>query len=156
MEFLGIGYQEILAILLVALIFLGPERLPQVAYQLGRAVRTMQRYARLVRDEFREELQMLEEEYKGIRAEMEAARAELRAHEAELRARLEETNRELERVRREAQAGLQPLPAATSRVTPATPPSNGSPPAASAATSASSPASATPRESGPPRDPLVF
>lgn len=110
MEFLGIGYQEILAILLVALIVLGPERLPQVAYHLGRAVRTMQRYARLVRDEFREELEMLEEEYKGIRAEMEAARAELRAHEAELRARLEETNRELERVRREAHVALQPPP----------------------------------------------
>jgi len=152
-EFLGIGYQEILAILLVALVFLGPERLPQVAYQLGRAVRTMQRYARLVRDEFREELQMLEEEYKGIRAEMEAARAELRAHEAELRARLEETNRELERVRQEAQAGLQPVAAAAS---PARPTSgvDGSPPGPTqGAAVAPAPVAG---ESAKPRDPLVF
>lgn len=151
MEFLGIGYQEIVAILLVALIVLGPERLPQVAYQLGRAVRSMQRYARLVRDEFREELQMLEEEYKGIRAEMEAARAELRAHEAELRARLEETNRELERVRREAQTGLQPTGADGGSSPRSGPPSNdglvGAPTA---------PAVDGPRGSSQGREPLLF
>ncbi|MFQ5944736.1 MAG: twin-arginine translocase TatA/TatE family subunit [Anaerolineae bacterium] len=38
MEFLGIGAGELLVILLIALIALGPERLPEVADQLGRSL----------------------------------------------------------------------------------------------------------------------
>ncbi len=38
MEFLGIGPGELLLILLIALIALGPERLPEVADQLGRGL----------------------------------------------------------------------------------------------------------------------
>ena len=49
MEFLGIGYQELLLVLVLLLVVVGPERLPTMAYQIGRAVRTMQGYARVLR-----------------------------------------------------------------------------------------------------------
>lgn len=41
MEFLGIGYQELLLVFVLLLVVVGPERLPQMAYQIGRAVRQM-------------------------------------------------------------------------------------------------------------------
>ena len=71
MEFLGIGYQELLLILVLMLVVVGPERLPTVAYQIGRAVRTMQRYARAVRDEFSDEIGYLEEQYKTVKGEID-------------------------------------------------------------------------------------
>ncbi len=70
MEFLGIGYQELLLVLVLLLIVVGPERLPQMAYQIGRAVRQMQMYARAVRDEFKDEIDYLDEQYKTIRGEV--------------------------------------------------------------------------------------
>lgn len=48
MEFLGIGPGELIVILLIALIALGPERLPEVADQLARGLGWLRR----VSDEF--------------------------------------------------------------------------------------------------------
>lgn len=78
MEFLGIGYQEILLVFLLMLVFVGPERMPRVAYQIGRAVREMQKYARAVRDEFSEEIEYLETQYREVEAEMKDAQTSLR------------------------------------------------------------------------------
>lgn len=85
MEFLGVGYQEILVILVLMLVVVGPERLPKVAFQLGRAVRTMQGYARVVRDEFSDEMKYFEKEVSSIKGEMESTRSTLREADAELK-----------------------------------------------------------------------
>jgi sec-independent protein translocase protein TatB len=77
-EFLGIGYQEILLVFLLMLVFVGPERMPRVAYQIGRAVREMQKYARAVRDEFSDEIEFLETQYREVEAEMKDAQSSLR------------------------------------------------------------------------------
>ncbi|MFN0096487.1 MAG: twin-arginine translocase TatA/TatE family subunit [Dehalococcoidia bacterium] len=82
MEFLGIGYQEIFVVLAVLLIFVGPQRLPTVAYQIGRAVKTLQSYARVVRGEFSEEFKYLDEQYKTIKGEVDTARTELRSQQS--------------------------------------------------------------------------
>ncbi|HJP41086.1 MAG TPA: twin-arginine translocase TatA/TatE family subunit [Dehalococcoidia bacterium] len=84
MEFLGVGYQEVLLVLALMLVVVGPERLPGVAYQIGRAVRTMQRYARLVRDEFREEIDSLDEQYQVVRGELDDARQTLEKEQTQL------------------------------------------------------------------------
>ncbi len=78
MEFLGVGYQELLLILVLLLVVVGPERLPNVAYQIGRAVRQMQRYARAVRDEFSEEIGYLEEQYRTVKGEIDTASESIR------------------------------------------------------------------------------
>src|SRR5690606_31607656 len=83
-EFLGIGYQELLLVLVLLLVVVGPERLPQMAYQIGRAVREMQKYARAVRDEFSEELGYIEEQYQTIRGDIDEARTEMRKQSQEL------------------------------------------------------------------------
>lgn len=88
LNFLGIGYQEIGLVLALALIFVGPQRLPEVAYQVGRAVRTMQKYARAVRDEFRDEIGYVEEQYKVMKGEIDTLRDEMRKQDAALQSEL--------------------------------------------------------------------
>ncbi len=81
MQFLGVGWQEIALIMVVALVVVGPERLPNVAYQIGKAVRTMQSYARAVRSEFSEEIGYIEEQYKTVKGEMSEASQALRVEQ---------------------------------------------------------------------------
>ena len=84
MEFLGIGYQELLLVLVLLLVFVGPERLPAMAYQIGRACAQMQRYARAVRDEFRDEIDYLDDQYKTIKGEVDEATQTLRDRAGEV------------------------------------------------------------------------
>jgi sec-independent protein translocase protein TatB len=102
-EFLGIGYQELLLILVLLLVVVGPERLPQMAYQIGRAVRQMQLYARAVRDEFRDEIDYLDEQYRTMRGEIELAQRTLREEQAKLNEGLAEVDATLRAA--EAEAG---------------------------------------------------
>lgn len=130
MEFLGVGYQELLLILVLLLVVVGPERLPGVAYQIGRAVRTMQQYARAVRNEFSDEIAYIEEQYKVVKGEVDSARQELRTQQQALESELRAQGAEIDAGLRDAQAALQ-LPTDT---TPAARPSlNGHAPAAEAA-----------------------
>ena len=112
MEFLGIGYQELLLVLVLLLVVVGPERLPGMAYQLGRAVRTMQGYARTVRDEFRDEIDYLDEQYKTVKGQVSDAQQALRAENAKLSSELRNVTAEVE-----ATAAL-----ATAEASPALPP----------------------------------
>jgi Tat protein translocase TatB subunit len=48
----GIGIPEIMLILVIALIVLGPERMPQVARDLGKVVGDLRRTSDELRDEF--------------------------------------------------------------------------------------------------------
>lgn len=82
MEFLGIGYQELLLVLILMLVVVGPERLPGMAYQIGRAVRTLQQYARQVRNEFSDEINYLEEQVRVVRGEVDTLNAEMRDQSA--------------------------------------------------------------------------
>lgn len=52
----GIGLPELAVIALVAMIVLGPDRLPDVARQAGQMIRQVRRMARNARDDLREEL----------------------------------------------------------------------------------------------------
>jgi sec-independent protein translocase protein TatB len=83
-EFLGVGYQELLLILVLMLVVVGPERLPGMAYQIGRAVRTMQNYARQVRDEFSDEIGYIEEQYRTVKGEVDSTRESLRTQQVQL------------------------------------------------------------------------
>lgn len=84
MEFLGIGYQELLLVLVLMLVVVGPERLPGMAYQIGRAVRTLQTYARQVRNEFGDEISYIEEQYKTVKGEVDSTRGALRQEQLKL------------------------------------------------------------------------
>ena len=95
MEFLGVGYQELLLILVLMLVVVGPERLPGMAYQIGRAVRTLQTYARQVRDEFSDEISYIEEQYKTVKGEVDSTRDSLRQEQLKLNAELRDATEPL-------------------------------------------------------------
>jgi sec-independent protein translocase protein TatB len=126
-EFLGIGYQELLLILVLLLVVVGPERLPQMAYQIGRAVRQMQLYARAVRDEFRDEIDYLDEQYRTMRGEIELAQRTLREEQAKLNEGLAEVDATLRAAEAEAGSALAapPLPEAAAPGEPAAAPGPG-------------------------------
>jgi sec-independent protein translocase protein TatB len=52
----GIGFPELVVILIVALVVLGPDRLPEFARQAGRLVRQLRRLSQQARDDIRAEL----------------------------------------------------------------------------------------------------
>ena len=69
MNFLGVGPFEIALVAIIAVIVLGPERIPTVAVQLARAVRYMRGYATDATADIRNELEELTKEYDEMRKE---------------------------------------------------------------------------------------
>ena len=69
MEFLGIGPAELLVILVLTLLVVGPQRLPEIAAQLGRFMRAFRRYSAQVTREFNETMHDLEQEYDQMKGE---------------------------------------------------------------------------------------
>jgi Tat protein translocase TatB subunit len=67
----GIGMPELVVILVVALVVLGPKRLPEVARSIGKAVGEFRRQSTEVMEEF--QAQMRVEEDAQRRAEAKAA-----------------------------------------------------------------------------------
>lgn len=115
MEFLGIGYQELIVVMFLLLVVVGPERLPGMAYQIGRAVRQMQQYARAVRDEFSDEIGYIEDQYKTVRGEVDQTKQTLREHQAQLDSGMREVTAPVQEAATTASAALAdtPAPAAT-------------------------------------------
>ncbi len=64
MEFLNIGMGELLVILFIALLVFGPERLPEIARQFGKAVRDFQRMSSEATRMIQEAIQEVEEPVK--------------------------------------------------------------------------------------------
>jgi Sec-independent protein translocase protein TatA/outer membrane murein-binding lipoprotein Lpp len=74
------GLGEFFFLAMLALLFFGPERLPQIGARLGRWVGSLTQYSKTFLTEWREEALAIHdavEEVKGIRDEIVAARAEL-------------------------------------------------------------------------------
>jgi len=105
-EFLGVGYQELLLVLILMLVVVGPERLPAMAYQIGRAVRTLQQYARAVRNEFSDEIGYVEEQYKTLRGEVDATRLSLRDEQAKMNAEFRDATEPLRLATQDEALGL--------------------------------------------------
>ncbi len=74
MDILGIGLPEIVLILLIAIIVVGPKRLPEVAAQMARVIRQLRGYATDVTSQMRSELDELTREYEQMRKELEEVR----------------------------------------------------------------------------------
>jgi len=57
----GIGTQELILIFLVALIFLGPKKIPEIAKSLGKAVREFRRASSELKEEIEKEIEDIKE-----------------------------------------------------------------------------------------------
>ncbi len=77
MEFFGVGLPELVLILVLTLIVVGPQRLPEVAAQLGRAIREFRRYSSGVSKELLDAVADLEREYKELKGELRSVSGEM-------------------------------------------------------------------------------
>ena len=88
MDFLGIGMPELIVVLIIAVVVVGPKRLPEVAVQLARAIRQLRGYATDVTSQMRAELDELTHEYEQVRKELrefrESATTEVRSVTSEV------------------------------------------------------------------------
>ena len=91
MDFLGIGPLELLVILVIALIVVGPERLPEVARSIGKVVRYLTNVSKMVTSDWQREIaaeldvdekelrQMLTDPLAAAKSELTAAGSDLAA-----------------------------------------------------------------------------
>ena len=61
MDFLGIGPLELLVILIIAFIVVGPDRLPQLARSIGKAVQDLRSMSSTLSEEWRQELSVVDD-----------------------------------------------------------------------------------------------
>lgn len=92
----GVGITEFLFILAIAMIVLGPDRLPEAMGQLGRMVRKVRGWAYEFRAEFDEEIQLLRGEVEALQREAELTRQELQEIHAEVAATVGEAQEDLD------------------------------------------------------------
>lgn len=109
-----IGFSELLVIGVVALIVIGPERLPRVARTAGHLLGRLQRYVADVRADIQREMDM--EELRRMRASIEQTAGTI---ESTVRAELNQAESELNRAV-EVAAGGAPAPPAAAEGAPAT------------------------------------
>ncbi len=103
----GVGLPEFVAILVIALVVLGPDRLPIAMRSLGRWVRRLRDMSRELRQEFAEEFAVFQEEMDFLRTEAAETRAELLAIRKELSQTIQETTDDLTSVRDEIVDNVQ-------------------------------------------------
>ena len=92
----GVGITEFLFILAIAMIVLGPDRLPEAMGRLGRMVRKVRSWAYEFRAEFDEEIQLLRGEVEALQREAELTRQELQEIHAEVAATVGEAQEDLD------------------------------------------------------------
>jgi sec-independent protein translocase protein TatB len=68
MDFLGVGPAELLVILVVALVVVGPERLPKLAADIARTIREIRKYTGSLAAEFNEVVKDFEKDTEGERS----------------------------------------------------------------------------------------
>jgi len=111
-----IGFSEIVVIMVVALIVIGPERLPKVARTLGHLWGRAQRYINGVRADIERDMQMDELKQLKAKVEQEAAAA------------MQAANQAGQEVNKQVQALQEPEVASAGSSQPRSVPANGSTP----------------------------
>ncbi len=100
-----LGFSELLVIAVVALIVIGPERLPKVARTLGHLFGRMQRYVNDVKTDITREMEL--DELKKFRASMEDT---ARSMQDSVTRGVSETEGELNKLAQSAQPEPDPYP----------------------------------------------
>ncbi len=101
MNFFGVGPLELMLVLVIGVIVLGPERIPEVAVQLARAVRYLRGYATDATADIRAELSELTKEYDEVRKELQDFRQSVRKD-------ISSVADEVDRTLRESQPMIEP------------------------------------------------
>lgn len=100
MNFFGVGLPEIILIMVLALIVVGPQRLPELAAQLARLVRQARRYAGQVTSQLKGELGDVTQDYEDLRQELRQLRQELTQQAKPLQDELDAARADLKAARK--------------------------------------------------------
>jgi sec-independent protein translocase protein TatB len=115
-----IGFSEMLVIGIVALVVIGPERLPKVARTLGHLFGRLQRYVGQVKSDINREMELAE--LGKVKTEFESA---ARSFQTDMESKASEAEREIREVQesidRELAAKAQPSEAPPPDTAPASP-----------------------------------
>jgi sec-independent protein translocase protein TatB len=111
-----IGFSELLVIAVVALIVIGPERLPGVARTLGHLFGRMQRYVNDVKADIAREMEL--EELKKMQSSMEDA---ARSFQSSVSKGVSEAESEMNRLAQDTQSAVDAYAEAPAPVEPAAP-----------------------------------
>jgi len=101
-----IGFSELIVIGVVALVVIGPERLPRVARTLGHLFGRLQRYVAQVKSDINREMDL--SELNRMKTEFEGA---ARSFQGDLESKAAETEREIREVQASIDRELAPGPA---------------------------------------------
>ncbi|MDI6856736.1 MAG: Sec-independent protein translocase protein TatB [Dehalococcoidia bacterium] len=104
MDFLGIGLPELIVILVLTLIVVGPRRLPETAAQVARTIRQIRQYSTGVTRELNDAVKELEREYEELKGELKEAREEIRRETQSVGGELTAATEEAERTLRQSVA----------------------------------------------------
>jgi len=148
-----IGFSEIVVIGVVALVVIGPERLPKTARMLGHLFGRLQRYVNEVKADINREMEL--DELRRLKRDVESAARDIQQSVASAQAEVKATVSSIETDLNSAVAGATPAPAALAALPAAAaaplaePP--GTPPAGGEASAPAAPAPAdAPRQSSLP------
>ncbi len=101
-----IGFSEIVVIAVVALIVIGPERLPKAARTLGHLFGRLQRYVNDVKADINREMEL--DELRKLQRDVQTAAADLKASVASVGREMESSMHEAERSLNESVSGSTP------------------------------------------------
>lgn len=146
-----IGASEIFVIGVVALIVIGPERLPRVAKTLGHLFGRLQRYVSEVKSDINREIEL--EELRALKATMQdAARtieqsvnSQVNYIDSEVKQAGAQVQEQIESAQKQVESAVTPMAAGIQLIPPAAP-------APDSPSSAEQPASAIPEAPGPQSD----
>jgi sec-independent protein translocase protein TatB len=100
-----IGFSELLLIGVVALVVIGPEKLPRVARTMGHLFGRLQRYVTQVKSDINREMDL--SELKGAKTEFENA---ARSFQQDIESKAADTEREIRDVQAQIDREMQPQP----------------------------------------------
>jgi len=108
-----VGFSELIVIGVVALVVIGPERLPKVARTVGVLVGRLQRYVTQVKADINREMEMAE--LGKVKQEFESAarsfQTEVQSKASEVEREIRESQAQIERDLASATGALDPVPA---------------------------------------------
>ncbi len=105
MELLGVGLPELLMILLVALLVVGPQKLPEVAVQIARFIREFRAYTASMTRELTDALEDLEREVTETKTEFKDVKDEWKDIGQGLHSSVSEITGPLRSAQQEARTG---------------------------------------------------
>lgn len=109
MHVFGIGLPEVILILVVAVIVLGPERVPEFAVQLARAIRWLRGYANQSTAELRSEFNDLMKEYEEVRQELRELRGSVDRDTEAVRSDVESLGGDIETTKEELRGATKEM-----------------------------------------------